>query len=133
MKGQKTMAKNTKRRILVVDDEPDFLQSLQEFLEIFGFEVVTAGNYIHALARFADSGPYFAIISDYNLGEGKNGVDLITQIITYFGKEKFTLLIMMSGNDSELRADLAAARVKVDKIFPKPFDVNELVNELNKT
>jgi len=44
-------------RVLVVDDEPDSVELLQEFLTSKGYEVITASNGEEALRKLKRSGP----------------------------------------------------------------------------
>ncbi|MBT8241318.1 MAG: response regulator, partial [Acidimicrobiia bacterium] len=46
-----------KQRILVVDDEPSFIDALSISLEVEGYEVITALDGLEALARFRTDRP----------------------------------------------------------------------------
>jgi len=50
------------KRILVVDDDPEFLQELTERLQAQGFDVAPADGYQAALAAFGRARPDLAIV-----------------------------------------------------------------------
>src|SRR5262245_50808998 len=62
------------KKILVVDDEPDAVESMAAILREDGYTVETAGNAEDALERFR-SETYHLLITDLFL-PGKSGVDL---------------------------------------------------------
>jgi signal transduction histidine kinase/Na+/proline symporter len=61
-------------RVLCVDNEPSILTAMQALLERWGVEVSTAMSAEDAAAM---AGPWDVILSDYQLGERTNGLDLI--------------------------------------------------------
>ena len=63
------------RRVIVVDDDPDFLQGLRNLLIVEGYEVARAANADQALERIERFDAQLAII-DYRLGRTA-GVDLV--------------------------------------------------------
>ena len=54
--------KTSKTRILVVDDEPNIVQTLQDRLEMNEYEVFTAGNGREGLKRFEDERPHVILL-----------------------------------------------------------------------
>lgn len=62
-------------RILVVDDETDFLDVMQEFLEEEGYEVETAQNGEEAL-KLLEQGCFDLLVSDINM-PGMKGFELL--------------------------------------------------------
>ncbi|MBP9699340.1 MAG: response regulator, partial [Elusimicrobia bacterium] len=61
------------KRILVVDDEPDFARFMEDILKREGFVVSVVGNGLQALKMVAESRPD-AILLDWNL-PGKDGIE----------------------------------------------------------
>lgn len=62
------------KRILVVDDEPDFVRFMEDILKREGFVVSVTGNGLQALKMVAESRPD-AILLDWNL-PGKDGIEV---------------------------------------------------------
>jgi CheY-like chemotaxis protein len=70
------MAKNILvNNILVVDDEPAVLRGTCRALRSLGHKIWGAGSVAAALELSRDSGPFDAIVSDYDLGDG-TGADV---------------------------------------------------------
>jgi CheY-like chemotaxis protein len=63
--------------ILLVDDEPDFLDIIGEFLTDEGYTVTTAANASEALA-FLDAEPFDLLLSDINM-PGMKGYELLAE------------------------------------------------------
>jgi CheY-like chemotaxis protein len=63
--------------VLCVDNDPDVLAGLTAIFGKWGARVSTAGSMREACAL---AGPWDAIIADYELGEGGNGLDLIDEL-----------------------------------------------------
>jgi signal transduction histidine kinase/Na+/proline symporter len=61
-------------RVLCVDNEASILVAMKALLERWGIEVTTAGSSREAVAG---NGIWDVILSDYQLGEATNGLDLI--------------------------------------------------------
>src|SRR5262249_25430220 len=66
------------RRVLIVDDDVDLVESLQEVLESRGYDVTTAGNIADAIDTAQAFVPQVAML-DVNLGR-ENGLTLITTL-----------------------------------------------------
>jgi CheY-like chemotaxis protein len=65
-------------RILVVDDEPDVVEVLQEFLVGKGYEVLTASDGLEALRKVAEERPHLVLL-DIRM-PGMNGLDVLRHI-----------------------------------------------------
>ncbi len=65
-------------KILVVDDDPDFLLVTGRTLESAGYEVVTADNGKQALERVAEAGPFDLFIVDAMMSTYTEGFELAT-------------------------------------------------------
>jgi len=65
-------------RVMVVDDEPDAVELLQEFLTSKGYEVITASNGEEALRKVKEERPHL-ILLDVRM-PGMNGMDVLRQV-----------------------------------------------------
>jgi DNA-binding response OmpR family regulator len=120
---------NKKPKILVVDDNDKLLESTKEYLEEFDFEVVVARDYQEGLDRSTDSGPFFAVVSDFNLPDGKNGVSLVAEIRARLNDNGIRV-IMVSGRINDLNDEIAKQGLQVFKALPKPYSLVEIVQLL---
>lgn len=88
----RSQASNQRRRILVVEDDPEFLRMLGHLVRKLGHEVVTAENGVKAVEALRENGDFDLMILDLLLplvdGPGvmewmsKKGLDIDVLIIT---------------------------------------------------
>ncbi|MCX5712147.1 MAG: response regulator [Candidatus Omnitrophica bacterium] len=67
------------KKVLIVDDEPDFLSLFSLRLEANGFKVITAKNGIEALERVEKERPD-AVLLDVMLPPGIDGLEVLKRI-----------------------------------------------------
>ncbi|MGD0265522.1 MAG: response regulator [Candidatus Methylomirabilota bacterium] len=65
-------------RVLVVDDEPDFIELLREFLTAKGYEVIAASNGEEALRKVKEDRPHL-ILLDVRMPK-MNGLEVLKQV-----------------------------------------------------
>jgi PAS domain S-box-containing protein len=66
-------------KVLVVDNDMSILDAMQALLEQWGVQVFKARGTTEAL-RLIDSEAIDAVLADYHLGDGSNGLELISRI-----------------------------------------------------
>lgn len=116
------MSNNTKskKRILVVDDEPSVCQSLRVLLTRDGYAVQTAWSGAEALTILTQE-PQDLVITDFTMS-GMKG-DALAQLIRQRWPD--TGVIMLTGSADLLRA-AATPLPGVDALIGKPFEAEEL-------
>ena len=137
-----TNASNTKIRILVVDDEPDILLTLDVVLSEQGHYVKTFDNPAEALSHLTSSSsnnngditPYYdLVITDHKmLGSGISGLDLAKQVKEYSrSKRRKIEVFLMSGsfNESSLPEEFIQALNSgiVEEFIQKPIPNDKLI------
>jgi two-component system KDP operon response regulator KdpE len=110
-------------RILVVDDEPQFLRALQTNLRGAGYEVVTAETAQQALAA-AGLQPPEAVILDLLLPDGR-GTDVCRELRRW--TEAPIIVVSAVGEEAE---KIAALDAGADDYVTKPFAIGELLARL---
>ncbi len=115
-----------RKKILVVDDDPDILDALQFMLEDAGYRVTTTekGEYAENL-RDTNGGLPDVILLDVLLS-GKDG-RLICQKLKSQAETKHVPIIMMSANNN---ARQSVASVGADDFIAKPFEAHELLEKI---
>jgi len=114
-----------KTQILIVEDEETIASTLQEYLEIVGYQssvVKTAGEAIKAL----NTGNIDMVITDINLG-GMDGLDLTEEV----KKEHNVDVIVMAGYSEEYSYENVISKGASDLIF-KPIRFEELVLRIKR-
>lgn len=115
-----------KIRILLVDDEPHFLESFKKRLEIRGFVVFICLNGEEALA-LANRNYFHAAIVDYKM-PGMNGVEVMIEL-----KKKIEELevIILTGHGSE-NASEKCMKSGAFAFLHKPCPMDEMIDVLLK-
>ncbi len=115
------------KRILVVDDDDDVLETIQLVLEIGGFDIEPLNNAELVFDRIHDFKPDL-ILLDVVLGKIDGG--LICSQVKSHPETKHIPVLMMSGlyNLKEIQ-DLECAP---DDFMSKPFKMDVLLEKINK-
>ncbi|MFW2384158.1 MAG: response regulator [Acidimicrobiales bacterium] len=115
-----------KQRILVVDDEPSFIDALSISLEAEGYEVFTALDGFQALERFRKNRPDL-ILLDLMLPR-ISGVDVCRDIR---GSSNVPI-IMVTAKSSEVDV-VVGLEVGADDYITKPYRIRELLARIRAT
>ncbi len=110
-------------RILVVDDEPQFLRALTTNLRGAGYNVETAASAVDALAA-AGLYPPDAIILDLVLPD-RSGIEVCRELRTW--TDAPIILVSAVGEEDE---KIAALDAGADDYVTKPFAIGELLARL---
>ncbi|MFE3292651.1 response regulator transcription factor [Rhodococcus sp. NPDC059234] len=111
-------------RILVVDDDPKVLGSLERGLRLSGFHTETAADGASALRAVADSCPS-AIVLDVNM-PGLDGVGVVTALRAVGNEVPICVLSARSSVGDRI----AGLEAGADDYLTKPFELGELVARL---
>ncbi len=121
----------SQKRCLVVDDVPDVRASLKRILVDFGSSSVdTAGNAEEAI-DLCQRNNYDIVISDYNLGSGKNGQQLLEEV-RFHGLLKNTALYVIITAESASQYVLHALEYQPDDYLSKPINRDSLRPRLDQ-
>ena len=139
---------NGKLRILVVDDEPDILLTLNAVLLSQGHYVKTFDNPSEALSHLTNSTsnnngatPYYydLVITDHRMpGSGMSGLDLAKRVKEHntAKRKRKTKVFLMSGsfNESSLPEEFIQALKSgiVDEFIQKPISNDKLIAIVEK-
>ena len=139
-----TTASNGKVRILVVDDEPDILLTLNAVLSERGHYVKTFDNPAEALSNLTSSNngatPYDLVITDHRMpGSGISGLDLAKRVKEHNNTRtrRRTKVFLMSGsfNESSLPEEFIQALKSgiVEEFIQKPIPNDKLIAIIEKS
>ncbi len=106
--------------VLLVDDEPQVLDALQDFVATRGGEPVTAASPEHAATELERRAIDFAIVDDM-LGDGRGGLELARRIADEYGTEN---VIVVTGSESTGR--LREIRSSGIDVYRKPLTAEQL-------
>ena len=113
-------------KMLVVDDEPNIVLSLEFLMEQAGFEVVTAEDGEQALARVNDSQPDLLLL-DISL-PGISGFDVLERLRSEAATAQLPIIMLTAhGRDVEREKGMALG---ADDYITKPFSTQSLVEKV---
>ena len=117
------------RRLLVVDDDLEVLDSLCAVLEANGHDVAAAADRTEALQRAEGERGIDAILCDYRLGADSNGIDLIEEIRARVGND--VPAVLLTGDSS--RPLIEEARRRGLRLLFKPIQATDLEEALRES
>jgi two-component system, OmpR family, response regulator ChvI len=119
--------KNSKKKILLVDDDPDITTSFSLSLEDTGlFEVETYNDSVKALSNFK-ANSYDFVLLDIKM-PNMSGFELYDKIRKSDGKVKVCFISAFDPNSDELRDQFLS--LKIECFIPKPIQIKELVKRI---
>lgn len=114
-------------RILVVDDEPQYLLAVQSFLENSGFEVI-AGTSCQQAEEIYNSAKPDAVVMDYSLGDG-NAHEILPRLRA---SDPSIPIIIMTGHGS-IELAVQAVKLGAEHFLTKPVDLSTLAVMLERS
>jgi DNA-binding response OmpR family regulator len=122
-------------RILVVDDEPDILETLAYSLAKKGYEVATALDGLEGLEKAKRLPPDFMIL-DVML-PGCNGYEVSRMLKEWMENDPeakpFPIMLLTARKvDSHDREKFIATWSRADACLYKPFELEEVVERINE-
>lgn len=118
--------KTSKTRILVVDDEPNIVQTLQDRLEMNEYEVFTAGNGREGLKRFEDERPHVILLDV--IMPIMDGHEMLEVLRKQPGGQDVSVIMLTARSQTQ---DIARANAcGIDDYIVKPFDLSELLEKI---
>ncbi|MDB2447123.1 response regulator transcription factor [bacterium] len=127
MSIKKDEKKESKKKILLVEDEAHLAFNLQFNMQAEGYDVVPAVNGLIAIEKYESEGPFAAIVLDVNLPE-LNGFQVLEKIRA---KDSHTGIIMLTARASDSDR-LTGLRGGADDYLTKPFNLEELMVRLSR-
>lgn len=114
-------------RILCIEDEEDFRETLAEFLRLSGYDVVEAANGVQGLAAIQKYSPDL-ILCDINMPE-MTGHELITKLRVEY-PEKASIPFIFLTACGQKRDILTGHKLGADDYLIKPIDFDLLLSTI---
>jgi len=116
------------KTILIVDDEPNIVESLEFLMNREGFDTIVAGDGEEALQALQSQVPDVVLLDV--MMQGKDGYEVCRQIrATPDWQQAKVIMLSAKSRDTEIAKGLA---VGADAYITKPFSSKELVQQVNK-
>ncbi len=117
-----------RHKILIVDDEPDIVETLSFMLQARNFDVVTASDGLEALSKVKSEHPDLVLLDI--MMPGMDGYDVCVKLKT--DKETKNIPVVMLTARGENEAVIRAHKSGAHDYIVKPFTLPTLINKLNK-
>ncbi len=115
-----------KKRVLVVDDDPELVAIVRAALLTRGYDVSVAGDGAEALAQIECTRPDLMLLD--LVMPRRSGINVLDRMVR--GSIRSTPVIMMTATD-ELKHRECAAMRGVSVFLSKPFPIEELLAEVD--
>lgn len=115
------------KKILIIDDDPQLVITLQYQLESLGFEVVSTGRGAQAFQIYEQRGPFSVIVLDVNLQE-KDGFAILKEIREV---DHRTGILMLTARHSD-KDKISGLMLGADDYLCKPFNNEELMIRISR-
>ncbi len=120
---------NSKRSVLLVDDESSILQTLRLVFEGEGYDVATAESSAEAVALLGGNGFEFdAVITDLNMEQEDIGLEVARAAL----KARPKPAVVICTGFASIANSRAAMEIGVDYMAHKPVELKELISALNR-
>ncbi|HKA32782.1 MAG TPA: response regulator [Candidatus Binatia bacterium] len=113
-------------KILLVDDEEDILEVIKDRLEAYGFDVVTAGNGVEALAKLRAE-RFDGVFMDVKMPE-MGGIEALEEI----RKRDPHIPVIIITSSSTREAAMATIGKGANEYVLKPFEWADLKAKIEK-
>ncbi len=118
--------KADKTKILIVDDEPDLVQTLRDRLEMNGYNIITAGNGREGLEKVLQEKPNIVLLDV--IMPIMDGLETL-EALRKHPETKNVAVIMLTARSQ--RQDIVRAKVcGITDYVVKPFDLTELIEKI---
>ena len=122
---------STGHRILVVDDDASILNAMETLLSTWGFRVFTARDFADSVDQRAGSDcPPDLILTDLDLRQQQNGIDVIESFRDYYGHKIPGILISGTTDREQLQKAKASGIRLIEKPLSPPLLRSIILHQL---
>jgi DNA-binding response OmpR family regulator len=123
----------SRQKILVINDSPDFLEFMREFLTLEGgYEVATYDQSEGVLEQVTRTPPDL-IILDIVFRRGRSGLEVAEELSTVAETTGLPVLFCTALSEREIADDARTIiTARNQRILYKPFDVDELLRHVRE-
>ena len=117
-------------RILIVDDEPDIVEELQEYLATLGHDCEGATSTAEARQRFLDDTDIGIILTDVKMPQ-EDGISFVDWLVRQHEDDRVFEAAIFTGHGSHEKA-VEALRAGVRDYFQKPLDLDQVARSIER-
>ncbi|MES2662197.1 MAG: response regulator [Pseudomonadota bacterium] len=120
-----------KKTFLVIDDYPEFQLNIKQMLADLKVERIDLASNGEETLQYCRSTKYDVILCDYNLGEGKDGQQILEELRENNLINYSSLFLMLTAETTSVMV-MGALEFSPDSYLAKPFTMSELKSRLEK-
>jgi two-component system, OmpR family, alkaline phosphatase synthesis response regulator PhoP len=121
-----TKKKSDRAKILVVDDEPNIVQTLQDRLEMNDYKVITAGNGKEGLDKAIQESPDIILLDV--IMPIMDGHEMLEHLRKSEGGSDISVIMLTARSQNQ---DISRATAcGIEDYIVKPFDLSELLEKI---
>ncbi len=125
----KSKSKATKARILIVDDEPDYVSTIKHHLEWSNYEIITAADGKEGLEKAASERPDLILLdTSMPVMDGHETLEHLSK-----DPELRSIPVIMVTAACEMDDIATASSYGIVDYIAKPFDFTELKEKISST
>ncbi len=118
---------DSKPKILLVDDEVEFVEALSERLEVRGLKILTANSGEEAIDILDKNRDTDVVILDVKM-PGMDGIETLRQI-----KSRFPLIeVLMLTGHATIDTAIQGMKLGAYDYLMKPCDINDLISKVQE-
>jgi len=119
-------------KILVVDDDPDFVEITRIILENNGYDVVSASDSEEAIEKMRNDKPDLVLL-DIMMSQPLDGVEVSKKMLEDDNLKKVPIIVVSSITDSPHLAEFPSNEyLPLDDWITKPAQPEDLLAKINK-
>lgn len=119
-------------KILVVDDDPDFIEITRIILEKNGYEVISAANGDEAIEKMKIESPNLVLL-DIMMSQPLDGVEVARKMLDDESIRKVPIIVVSSITDSPHLAKFPTNEyLPIDDWISKPAQPDDLLKKVRK-
>jgi CheY-like chemotaxis protein len=113
-------------RILLIDDQPDFVEPMSFWMRAKGFDVITAPDGLAGIEKVR-SGGVDVVFCDYKM-PGIDGLETVRRIREF---NKSIPIVMLTAHADDVKLQESARSLDISGLFPKMAQFEDLDNVLD--
>lgn len=119
------------KKVLVVDDFPEFRMSIRQMLLLLKIEDIHMASSGEEALRQCQAKRFDIVLSDYNLGDGKDGQQLLEELRAYKLLRHRSIFMMLTAESTAFMV-MGALENSPDSYLTKPFTRQDLKSRLDR-
>ncbi|HGJ64773.1 TPA: response regulator [bacterium] len=116
------------KKILIIDDEPDVIETLEFMLKARGFEIISASDGLSGLSRAKTDNPDLILLDI--MMPGMDGYEVCSKLKRETATKNIPIIMLTAKGESD--AVLSAHKSGANDYIVKPYNLPTLLAKLNK-